>query len=209
MIDIKIYDISMDIHEKMSVYKNKDEKKPKLKVISDHVSGHSFESEITMGMHTGTHIDAPLHMIEGGSTIEHYDLKKFIRKCKVLDFTHVEDRITRGILEEKNIEAEDFILFKTRNSFQEEFDFKFVFLDKSGAEYLKAKNIVGVGTDSLGIERDQPQHETHKILLGQGIVIIEGLRLKDVDEGEYILYAPPLKIKGVEAAPTRAMLIEE
>lgn len=91
----------------------------------------------------------------------------------------------------------------------EDFDFEFVYLDKSGALYLKEKEIVGVGIDALGIERSQPDHETHKILLEAGIVILEGLRLKDVEEGEYFLYAAPLKIKGAEAAPTRAVLIKE
>lgn len=206
---MKIYDISMDIHENMTVYKNKSEKKPKIEVLKDHNTGHSYESRLTIEMHTGTHIDAPLHMLEGGDIIENYKLENFIRKCKVLDLTHVKDRITKEDLVKKNIEAGDFILFRTRNSFAKEFDFQFVFLEKSGAEYLKEKKIIGVGTDALGIERDQPDHETHKTLLGNGIIIIEGLQLKDVEEGEYTLFAPPLKIRNVEATPTRAILIKE
>ncbi|SNS58690.1 Kynurenine formamidase [Anaerovirgula multivorans] len=205
---MKIYDISMDIHEDMMVYKNKQEKKPKIKVAKDHTTGNSYESVITMELHTGTHIDAPLHMIEGGTTMESYDLESFIRKCKVLDLTDIENRITKAALQEKNIVKGDFVLFKTKNSFAAEFDFQFVFLEKSGAIYLKEIGIEGVGIDALGIERDQPQHETHKTLLNHGIMIIEGLQLKDVEEGEYTLIAPPLKIRNVEAAPTRALLIK-
>ena len=72
---------------------------------------------------------------------------------------------------------------------------------------FKGKEIKGVGIDALGIERNQTP--THKLLLGAGIIIIEGLRLKDVPEGEYFLIALPLKIKDVEAAPTRAILVEK
>lgn len=206
---MKIYDISMEIQEDMMVYKNKEEKKPKITVASDHTTGSSHESIIEIGMHTGTHIDAPLHMLEGGDTMECYDIEGFVRKCKVLDLTDVEDRVTRNSLQEKNIVEGDFILLKTKNSFAQEFDFQFIFLEKSGAEYLKEIGIAGVGIDSLGIERDQPKHETHKILLGQGIMIIEGLQLKDIQEGEYKLIALPLKIRRVEAAPARVVLIKE
>ncbi len=206
---MKIYDISMDIYEDMTVYKNKAEKKPRVVVAQDHTTGSSYASFITMEMHTGTHIDAPLHMIDGGNTMEHYGLENFIRRCKVLNFTDVEDGITKEMLQKKHIEKGDFILLKTKNSFIEAFDFQFVYLEKSGASYLREIGIAGVGIDALGIERDQGGHETHRELLSQGIIIMEGLRLKDVDEGEYILCAPPLKIRNVEAAPTRALLIKD
>lgn len=204
---MKIYDISMEIHENMTVYKNKEEKRPQNTITVQ--KGDVTESRICMDMHTGAHIDAPLHMINGGDTIENLDLSKVITRCKVFDFTHISDKITREDLKDKNIEKGDFVIFKTRNSFREDFDFQFVYLEKSGAEFLKEKGVVGVGIDALGIERDQPEHETHKILLGAGVVILEGLRLKEVEEGEYFLFAAPLKIKGAEAAPTRAVLIKE
>ncbi|SDG22926.1 Kynurenine formamidase [Thermoanaerobacter thermohydrosulfuricus] len=204
---MKIYDISMEIHENMTVYKNKKEKRPKHTITVD--SGDVRESRISMDMHTGAHIDAPLHMIRGVDTVENIDLNKVITKCKVFDFTNISDKITSEDLASKDIQKGDFIIFKTRNSFREDFDFEFVYLDKSGAQFLKEKGVIGVGIDALGIERNQPEHETHKILLGAGIVILEGLRLKDVEEGEYFLYAAPLKIRGAEASPTRAVLIKE
>lgn len=199
----------MNIEEEMMVYKNKKEKRPKITVPRDHSNSSVYESMLTMELHTGTHIDAPLHIIENGATIDGYDVKNFVQKCKVLDFTKEEKEITKEVLQQKKIQKGDFILLKTRNSFVDEFDFEFVYLEKSGAAYLKEQKIIGVGTDALGIERSQPDHETHKILLNAGVIIIEGLRLKDVEEGEYMLYAPPLKIKGVEASPTRALLIGE
>jgi len=205
---MKIYDISMNITKDMMVYKNKVEKQPKLKIISDHIAGNVYESNISIDLHTGTHIDAPLHMIKDGETIESYPLENFINKCKVIDLTNVNDRITANDLVNKNIQKNDFILFKTKNSYSDKFEFDFVFLEKSGAEFLKSKKVIGVGIDSLGIERDQKDHETHKILLGNNIIILEGLRLKDIDEGEYTLYALPLKIDNVEASPTRAILVD-
>ncbi len=208
---MKIYDISTEISQDMMVYKDREEKRPNIKVVRDFSTGTVYESIITMDLHTGTHMDAPLHMIEGGETIENQDLSKVLRPCKVLDLTYVEDGIGVKHLEEKNIEEGDFLLLKTRNSLREgekSFDYDFVYLDKRGAEFLREKKVIGVGIDALGIERAQPDHETHKILMGDGIVIIEGLALKDVPEGEYTLIALPLKIKGGEASPVRAVLVE-
>ncbi len=205
---MKIYDISMEIHEEMIVYKNKIEKKPKIRVTNDFLSSNSYESTITLGMHTGTHIDAPLHMIEGGETTDSIPLENCIKKCKVIDLTNITNKITQEDLQQKEISKGDFILLKTRNSFSPEFDFEFVYLEKSGAEYLRDIGICGVGIDALGIERAQAGHETHKTLLSKGIIILEGLQLKEVPEGEYTIYALPLKIRNVEAAPVRAVLIK-
>lgn len=206
---MKIYDISMTIHETMTVYKNKPEKKPKITNRSNFQTAQAYESTITMDMHTGTHIDAPLHMIEGGETMSMYSIERFVVKAKVLDLTHIEEAINQKDLEAFDIQENDFILFKTRNSSVEVFDFNFVYLEKSGAKFLVDRKIQGVGIDALGIERNQPNHETHKLLLGNQIMIVEGLRLKDVPEGEYTLIVLPLKILETEAAPARAILIQQ
>ena len=71
---------------------------------------------------------------------------------------------------------------------------------------LVKKKIKTVGVDYLGIERNQPKHETHTLILGNEIAIIEGLRLEEATEGDYILYCLPLAVKGLEAAPVRAVL---
>jgi len=205
---VLIYDISMLIEHEMPVYKNLAEKRPTLNVVRNHGSGKIHESRLEMDLHCGTHIDAPLHVIAGGSTLESIDLSKFIRGCKVLDLTAVKERITQDELKEKAIDSGDFILLKTRNSLSNSFDLSFVYLAKSGAEYLTEKGVVGVGIDSLGIERNQPDYDTHKTLLSAGIVIMEGLRLAHVVEGKYTLIALPLKIKGAEASPVRAILIQ-
>ncbi len=204
---MKIFDISMKVSHDMPVYKGKASKRPVLKVESDFSTGAAYETRLEMNMHTGTHIDMPLHFLKNGRTIDTLELDKVVTRCKVFDFKETEDRITQEHLQEKDIEDGDFILLKTRNSYLDILEKEFIYLDKTGADYLKGKGIIGVGIDSLGIERSQPEHETHKILLGAGIIILEGLRLKDVDEGEYILYAAPINVAGAEAAPVRAVLI--
>ena len=205
---MKYMDISMEISENMMVYKNRDEKRPRKEMIARYSEKEMNESRMLMDLHTGTHIDAPFHMIDKGETSETLDLDSLMGKARVIDLTGVEDGIRAADLEGKNIRENDFILFKTRNSFSESFDPGFIYLTEEGASYLKNLKIRGVGTDALGIERNQPGHETHKILLGEGILIIEGLRLRDVDEGEYMMYALPLKIKGGDGAPARVVLAE-
>lgn len=205
---MKIYDISMGISHDMPVYKGKESKRPAVKVESDFVSGTVYETKLEMNMHTGTHIDAPLHILQQGGTIDQLDLNKVVTKCKVLDFKGVEGKISEEHLATKNISEGDFILLKTANSTLDILEAEFVYLDRSGAEYLRNKGVTGVGIDALGIERSQPGHETHKILLGSGIIILEGLRLKEVEEDEYLLIAPPVRIVGAEAAPVRALLVK-
>ena len=89
------------------------------------------------------------------------------------------------------------------------FHYNFVYVDKSAAEYLVQIKSVAIGIDYLGIERDQPQHDTHALLLQNNIPIIEGLRLGHVKPGYYTLMCLPLLIPGLDAAPARAILIED
>jgi len=204
-----IYDISMTIEKKMGVYKNKEEKRPIIKFDRKIPKDTINESSLYMNLHTGTHIDAPFHVDDMGDTIDVIDLNKLITKCRVIDLTRVVDGITKEELIDKNIQPGEFLFLKTRNSFTEEFEPGFVYVEKSGAEYLAGKEISGVGIDSFGIERSQPGHETHKILFNKGIIIIEGVRLKEIGEGEYFMCALPLKIKGVDGSPARIVLIQD
>lgn len=205
---MKIYDISVNINKNMTVYKNRDKKRPEIINQANYKTHDLYESRIALDLHTGTHIDAPLHMIKDGDKINDYPLSSFITEAKVIDLTHLKDKITKKDLENHSINEGDFLLFKTKNSFHRGFDFKFVYLDRDGAQFLQDKKIKGVGIDALGIERDQKDHLTHIRLLSAGIIIIEGINLMDVNPGTYKLIALPLKIDDVEASPTRAVLIE-
>ena len=206
---MQIIDISMPVSFGMPVYKNDDTKRPVLSVDRDFAMGPAYESHLNMNMHTGTHLDRPLHMLEGGGTIESLDLSRVVTPCRVLDLREVKEGITAADLAKYEIGEDDFILLRTRNSFEDILGGAFVYLEKSGARYLLDKKIIGVGTDGLGVERAQPEHETHKMLLGADIAIIEGLRLAHVEPGEYFLFAAPLSIPGAEAAPLRAVLLKD
>ncbi len=203
-----IYDISMDIYPKMKVYKNRTEKSPQIKQVNFFEQHGVYESELTMNLHTGTHIDYPLHALENGNTSNTEDLELLTGKVKVFDLSEVKEAIDYQDIKSLDIETNDFVIFKTRNSLTEEFDFEFVYVNEAAAKYLVDKKIRGVGIDSLGIERAQAGHPTHNLLLGSGIVILEGLRLKDIKEDIYDLYCLPLKIRDVEAAPVRAILVK-
>jgi len=205
---LKIYDVSMMIHEQMMVYKNIDEKRPKITMVKKWETDGINESVISMNVHTGTHIDAPYHMDQNGSTIDQVDPARLMRSCRVLEMTEITGSITALDLFGKEIKKGDFILFKTANSFKEEFSDDFIYLDQSGAAYLTEKGVSGVGIDALGIERGQPGHQTHHLLMDKGIIIIEGLCLGDVPEGEYFMIALPLKIKAADGAPARVVLLE-
>jgi len=205
---MKIYDISMDIYYDMPVYKGKTEKRPLFSADSDYRTGSVYETRVEINMHTGTHLDSPYHMLEDGEKLESISLDKVITRCTVLDLTDANDKISKADLERKNIKESDFILLKTKKSHEDILEGDFIYLDKSGAEYLRDKKIKGVGIDALGIERNQPDHPAHKILFKEGIVVLEGLRLSGIEEGEYFLFAAPIKLKNVEAAPVRAVLVK-
>jgi arylformamidase len=206
---MKIYDVSMTISKDIQVYKNLDSKIPLFVIASDFETGSSYETKMNFNLHTGTHMDFPLHMIKDGKTSDSLDLSKLVRKVKVFDLTHLNDCIDQKDLVNLNILEHDFILFKTKNSYEETFNFKFIYLNESASRYLQNKNITGVGVDGLGVERDQKGHPTHKNLFAKDIIIIEGLRLKEVIEKEYMMYALPIKIKSVDALPLSVILVEE
>ncbi|MDS9472909.1 cyclase family protein [Sporosarcina pasteurii] len=202
---MKMYDVTATIYEGMTVYKNKPEKQPKFNTVTN---GYVTETRMELDVHTGTHVDAPLHMVVDGDTFESVPLEDLVGQAKLFDLTDVEDGITKADLEKFDIEKGDFVLLKTKNSFEEEFNFDFIYLTKDGAEYLSEIGVRGVGIDTLGIERDQEGHPTHKTLFGDKIIIIEGLRFKEVAQGEYFMVAAPLKIEGTDASPARVLLFE-
>ncbi|AOV06264.1 cyclase family protein [Sporosarcina ureilytica] len=202
---MKMYDVTATIYEGMTVYKNKPEKQPKFNTVTN---GYVTETRMELDVHTGTHVDAPLHMVVDGDTFESVPLESLVGQSKLFDLTEVKDGITKADLEKFNIEKGDFVLLKTKNSFEEDFNFNFIYLTKDGAEYLTEIGVRGVGIDTLGIERDQEGHPTHKTLFGDKIIIIEGLRFKEVAQGEYFMVAAPLKIEGTDASPARVLLFE-
>lgn len=204
-----MYDISMNISNNVQVYKNKENKKPHFTQVANFTEQGVYETEMTMNLHTGTHIDFPLHILDKGDTSSSLDLLRLFGEAIVIDLSNSQDDISSKDFIEQDIRENDFVLLKTKNSFSEEFLFNFAYLSADGANYLIQKNIQGVGTDGLGIERSQEGHPTHKILLSNQKLIIEGLRLKDIQPGRYDFICLPIKIDSVEALPARAILFNQ
>ena len=207
---MRIYDISMEIREDMAVYKNKEEKKPKITTIRTLKEG-SNESKFILESHTGTHADAFFHMLAKGKKVNEISLDKFLGNCIILDFSKIKDKLTlndfKKNINSKKIRKNDIVLLKTRNKPLNNFGYKFTYLDKSVAEYLTNKKIKLVGIDNLSIERNQPNHDTHRILFKKNIPVIEGLELSKINSGRYFFIGLPLKINS-DASPLRAVLVK-
>lgn len=203
---MNIIDISWPISPAMTQYKNNQyvECHPRERAGST-VAEHLWH----LHTHTGTHIDAPQHMLPEGKTLEQLPLDLFIGPARVIELTHVEEKITAQDLERHFLQPHERIILKTQNSFllsTAPFCATFIFIDATAATFLASLPIKTVGFDYLGIERSQPAHPTHKILLHAGIGIIEGLRLEHVVAGTYELYCLPLALVGMDGAPARAVL---
>ncbi len=205
---MKIIDISRTISEYMVVYKDKPEKKPQIVKTRSFAEHGANESIMNLDSQTGTHADAFYHMIDDGKKIDQISLDKFMGKCIVIDLTKVRNKITDDHLMKYKISKNEIILLKTKNHLENKFDFNFTYLDKTGAEFLAKKGVKLVGIDQLGIEREQPMHDTHVILFKKGVPIVEGLDLTKVKEGKYLFIGLPIKIKDSDGAPVRAILIK-
>lgn len=149
-------------------------------------------------LHTGTHADAPCHFIDGGDTIEDLDLYKFIGPCKVIE-------VPPGVISGEYINKKfpykaERILVKGNGLAK--------FMDSSAYELVDT-GICLVGTDADSVGRAGYQASTHKAFLQNGVAILEGLNLKDVEPGNYFLIAPPVKVGAVDGAPVRALLIDD
>ncbi|HHY47396.1 MAG TPA: cyclase family protein [Firmicutes bacterium] len=202
-----VYDISMPIFRGMPVYKNEGKRQPDFERIRDYNEG-AAETRLHIDSHTGTHLDAPSHMIPGGLAIHELPLDALVGECRILDLSYVEDRITADHLRTEDIAPGEFVLLKTRNSDVEGFDPGFVYLAPDAAEFLAGVPVRGVGIDALSVERNQPGHPTHITLFRGGVLVLEGLRLSGVAPGRYFLVAAPLKVIGMDGVPARVFLLE-
>ena len=206
----KIIDISLPIKTGMVVYPGN--APVNISVWHDINKGDSSNlSRIDLGSHTGTHIDAPFHNDPNAKTLGKIPLEIFFGRCKVFDFTTSERCISLEDIKNKDIKKGDRILFKTSNSLRglEEFYDNYVYLDGDGAEYLAEQGVLLVGIDSLSIkQRGSKDNRPHSALLSKDIPIIEGINLKEVSEGEYIISAFPISVD-IDGAPIRAVLIKK
>jgi arylformamidase len=169
-------------------------------------------SRVDMGLHTGTHVDAPFHFLRDGKGVDKLKLSALCGRAYVLSLPEV-DLITAGVLEKAEIPPRTRrLLFKTRNSQywarqEKEFQPNFVGITEDGAQYLVTRGVKLVGVDYLSVAPYKKSRPTHEVLLKAGTIIVEGLNLSEVDQGRYTLYCLPLKIAGADGAPARAILI--
>jgi len=166
-------------------------------------------SRLTLGVHTGTHVDAPLHFIEGSPGAEGIPLEALFGPAVVVDATGISaESLGEPELASLDIpEGAERVLLKTRNSAlwaRAEFTRDFIRLDGTGARFVIARGIRTIGIDYLSIG-DQ---EAHRELLGAGIVPVEGLDLREIEPGPYTFICFPLDVVGSDGGPGRAVLID-
>jgi len=169
--------------------------------------GNYLVTSIRMSSHSGTHIDAPSHYLPQGAGVDEIPLPHLMGWCTVVDLTSVKGELSRNDLEGKTGRARK-ILFKTSFSEQSEFTKDYPSLGEDAAELLVKKGIQCVGTDAPSIEKFNCSGSVHRRLLSAGIVIIEMLDLWRVPEGEYWMIALPLRLRGLDGSPCRALLFE-
>ncbi len=170
-------------------------------------------SVLSLGSHTGTHVDAPSHFIDGAHGVEELPLDALVGPAYVAEFSG-NTHITAADLDSMAIPADcQRLLFKTRNSgfwVDPEFHTDFIALAPDAARKLTELGMWLVGIDYLSIERFRARpHEVHETLLASGVVILEGVDLRRVTAGSYFLVCAPLTVVGAEGAPARAFLIDQ
>jgi arylformamidase len=167
-------------------------------------------SELVLGTHTGTHLDAPRHFIPGGRTIDQLDLAALVGLCRVIEVASGEACLSRDDLRRFQLQPGDRVLLKTRNSCRpatHAFALDFAALAPSAADYLCEQGVRLVGIDGPSIDAwDASDFFCHKRLLGDDILIVENLVLRYVMPGLYGLIATPLNIIGADGCPVRALL---
>lgn len=208
---MKTIDVTRPVFTNMTVYPGDDG--VLIERVSSISSGKKANiSSVHMGVHTGTHVDAPLHFIDGGKGIDQLDISLFTGKVTVID-AGTEKHITRRILENISLNGIKAVFFRTvssKISLDKPFDMDYACLEPDAAEYLVKSGVRVVGTDSLSVEKyDSQDFTVHKMLLSNEVLIVEGLCLKDVVQGQYDYICMPILLKGSDGAPARVMLLQK
>lgn len=204
---MKFIDVSVPLTPALAVYPgNVPFHLEAVKRVADGAS--SNVSALHLSAHAGTHVDAPRHFFDQGDGVDVLPLELLIGRARVIELPSAR---SIGPEELKSIEAEDVrVLIKTRNSRlwgSPEFHPDYVGLTAEGATYLVNHGVKVVGIDYLSVEEfRKPGAPAHRILLGSGTIIIEGLDLRDVEPGRYELYCLPLRVVGADGAPARVVL---
>ena len=155
-------------------------------------------SAITACVHTATHADAPLHFFADGASVDELALRAFIGPCRVLE---TPPGVITGDAVDRRFPADcSRLLIKGGGR---------AFFMESAAQELAARGLLLIGTDSLSVGCPNNEAAPHKAFLQNGVAILEGLDLSAVAPGDYFLFAPPIKLEGLEGAPVRAVLADD
>lgn len=166
------------------------------------------ESKLDMNVHCGTHVESPLHFIEGGSRMDSISLDVLVGSARV---EHIRDAMAIGPEELAAVPVgTERLLLRTRNSelwqLAGRFRQDYVALTLDGARWIADRGIRLVGVDYLSVQRWGDGPETHRVLMRAGVAILEGIDLSGAPAGEYRLTCLPMRIEMTEAAPARAIL---
>jgi len=170
-------------------------------------------SRVDLGSHTGTHVDAPKHFFDDGAGVDSIPLAILMGPARLLAFGDAVTKIGEAELAAHDLTGVTRLLLKTRNSKwlasgSTEFHQDYTYVAPDGAEYLAKLGVRLVGVDYLSVEQfHSGHHRTHRTLLEQGIVIVEGLLLSEPPAGDYHLRCLPLRLVGLDGAPARAVLV--
>jgi arylformamidase len=207
-----IHDISLPVSPSLPVWPG--DPAIELEQISSMASGAEYNlTKLNSSVHIGTHVDAPLHFLSDGRSVDQLPLDVLTGLCYVVQLPDGVDTITAEVLDGIPLaEGTTRILFGTRNSHgwasgETEFQPDFVAITEDGAEWLVARGVQLVGVDYLSVAPYEDTVSTHRVLLQAGVIVVEGLNLSQVPRGFYDLYCLPLKLVGAEGAPARAVLI--
>jgi arylformamidase len=201
-------DVSVPLREDMAVFANEQKLRIERRASMERGDG-SNNSTLHIGVHTGTHLDAPRHGIAGGKSIDQMPLDIAIGPARVIE---IKDNRTIRTEELKQYEFKpgERVLFKTLNSQRcwttDNFVADFVDISPEAAQFLADAGLSLIGLDYLSVRAPASPTGTHKILLGAGIWLLEGLNLAAVSAGNYDLICLPLRIIQTDGSPVRAVL---
>jgi arylformamidase len=197
---MEIIDVSVPIRTGMVTYPGDPE--AVLERVESMADGDSANvSRLDLGVHTGTHVDAPVHFLEGEAGVDELSLDVLNGPCEVVATDRLEEFAVGSVPE-----GAERVLFKTPNSelwALETFPDEFERFDGAGASALVGRGLKLIGVDYLSVG----DHEAHRTLLGAGVVVVEGLDLRGVEPGSYELYCLPLRLVGSDGAPARTILV--
>jgi arylformamidase len=208
---MQIFDVTRTLQAGMATWPG--EPGPELTLIKQMSAGQVADvSHLSLGVHTGTHVDAPRHFITGGAGVESLPLSALIGPARVVSIQN-EGAVRVEELERAGLDGVERVLFRTRNSDQwsdSVFKEDFVYLDPDAARWLAERGTRLVGVDYLSVEAfAAAEPQTHRMLLSAGVVIVEGLDLREISPGDYFLSCLPLKLAGADGAPARVVLTRD